>query len=464
MNIPNIIADFSTILALKVGIGDTTATLESVTDLDGHTLANGVYSFTIDRKNSNKEYITCTLTGTSLTNIATVDRGTGVATAGFAKVHRKGAEVIISDFVSIKRLQDIFEIGYAGAYVPTTDYQLATKKYVDDLALGGTTTVDRVVVVGTCGEAVSTGELLYLKKSDSKWYLVDADDSATTDNVILGIAQGDGLINELITGGILITGVDTNQTGLTANSVYYASNTAGAISSTSGTNTRVIGFATDTDKLHFNPDFIKNNKSYAVDSVGTDSYAITLQESFNAYYAGMEISFKAGTANTGACSLNVNGLGAKTIKKDVSSDLDTNDIKANQIVKVIYDGTNFQLINRKESLFASGVVFNENIKWGFTNTIAHGLGVTPKIVKIIAQTYNCNAFSIFTNGNQYSSSGYAKYNDGIELSTTFRVTYDASSNDWLEGVITVDATNIIITWSETGAFSASFNVLWEAQA
>lgn len=464
MNIPNIIADFSTILALKVGIGDTTATLESVTDLDGHTLANGVYSFTIDRKNSNKEYITCTLTGTSLTNIATVDRGTGVATAGFAKVHRKGAEVIISDFVSIKRLQDIFETGYAGAYVPTTDYQLATKKYVDELALGGTTTVDRVVVVGTCGEAVSTGELLYLKKSDSKWYLVDADDSTTTDNVILGIAQGDGLINELITGGILITGVDTNQTGLTANSVYYASNTAGAISSTSGTNTRVIGFATDTDKLHFNPDFIKNNKSYAVDSVGTDSYAITLQESFNAYYAGMEISFKAGTANTGACSLNVNGLGAKTIKKDVSSDLDTNDIKANQIVKVIYDGTNFQLINRKEPLFASGVVENNSKKSGFTNTIAHGLGVTPKIVRVNAKTYMSDSYSVYQNSSQFSISNY--YNDGrrFSLSSTLRVTAGYDDGDYLTGVISVDATNIIITWTENNSFSGSFNVLWEAQA
>lgn len=464
MNIPNIIADFSTILALKVGIGDTTATLESVTDLDGHTLANGVYSFTIDRKNSNKEYITCTLTGTSLTNIATVDRGTGVATAGFAKVHRKGAEVIISDFVSIKRLQDIFEIGYAGAYVPTTDYQLATKKYVDDLALGGTTTVDRVVVVGTCGEAVSTGELLYLKKSDSKWYLVDADDSTTTDNVILGIAQGDGLINELITGGILITGVDTNQTGLTANSVYYASNTAGAISSTSGTNTRVIGFATDTDKLHFNPDFIKNNKSYAVDSVGTDSYAITLQESFNAYYAGMEISFKAGTANTGACSLNVNGLGAKTIKKDVSSDLDNNDIKANQIVKVIYDGTNFQLINRKEPLFASGVVENNSKASGFTNTIAHGLGVTPKIVRVNAKAYLSDSYSVYQNSSQFSISNYYKYNRGVSLSSTLRVTDGYDEDDYLTGVISVDATNITIVWSETGAFNGSFNVIWEAQA
>lgn len=463
MNIPNIIADFSTILALKVSIGDATATLESVTDLDGDALANGVYSFTIDRKNSNKEYITCTLTGTSLTNVATIDRGTGVATAGFAKTHRKGAEVIISDFVSIKRLQDIFETGYAGAFTPTTDYQLATKKYVDDLALGGTTTVDRIVVTGTCGEAVSAGQLLYLKKSDSKWYLVDADSYATTDNVILGIAQGAGLINELITGGIIISGVDANQSGLTANSIYYASNTAGAISSTPGTNPRVIGFAIDTDKLHFNPDFIKNNKSYAVDSVGTDSYAITLQESFNSYYSGMEVSFKAGTANTGACSLNINGLGAKAIKKNVSSDLDSNDIKANQIVKVIYDGTNFQLINRTEPVFASGVVFNENKLSGFTNTIAHGLGTTPKLVKIIAQSPISKAFSIFCNGTQTSTSSFYNERRGTDLSTTLRINAP-QDDDYLTGVITVNATNIVITWSETGGFNSSFNVLWEAQA
>ena len=49
-----------------------------------------------------------------------------------------------------------------------------------------------------------------------------------------------------------------------------------------------------------------------------------------------------------ACSLNVNGLGAKTIKKNVSSDLATGDILANQIVTVIYDGTNMQIIGNTE--------------------------------------------------------------------------------------------------------------------
>jgi hypothetical protein len=55
------------------------------------------------------------------------------------------------------------------------------------------------------------------------------------------------------------------------------------------------------------------------------------------------ITFKANTGNTGACTLNVNSLGAKSIKVDTDVDPATGDIKAGQIVTVIYDGVNFQL-------------------------------------------------------------------------------------------------------------------------
>lgn len=85
---------------------------------------------------------------------------------------------------------------------------------------------------------------------------------------------------------------------------------------------------------------------YAVDSVGTDSYAITPTPAETAYVAGKEYTFKAGTANTGACTLNVSALGAKTIKKDVSTDLATGDILQNQIVVCKYDGTNMQLMSK----------------------------------------------------------------------------------------------------------------------
>jgi hypothetical protein len=85
--------------------------------------------------------------------------------------------------------------------------------------------------------------------------------------------------------------------------------------------------------------------SYAADSVGSDSYAITPSPAITAYAAGQMFRFKAGTANTGACTLNVNGLGAKTLKKNVTTDLASNDIAADQIVTCIYDGTNMQVIS-----------------------------------------------------------------------------------------------------------------------
>ena len=89
--------------------------------------------------------------------------------------------------------------------------------------------------------------------------------------------------------------------------------------------------------------------AYSVDAAGSDTYVITPSPAITAYAAGQEFSFKAGTANTGACTINVSGLGAKTIKKNVSSDLETGDILLNQIVTLKYDGTNMQMVSNLPS-------------------------------------------------------------------------------------------------------------------
>jgi hypothetical protein len=47
-----------------------------------------------------------------------------------------------------------------------------------------------VVVTGTFGETVTAGQAVYLKSSDSEWYLANAD-AATTDDVV-GIALNGG--------------------------------------------------------------------------------------------------------------------------------------------------------------------------------------------------------------------------------------------------------------------------------
>ena len=86
---------------------------------------------------------------------------------------------------------------------------------------------------------------------------------------------------------------------------------------------------------------------YAADGGSTDAYAITLTPALQAYQTGLMINFKANTANTNACTLNVNGLGAVTIKKLHDQDLASNDIEAGQIVTVVYDGTNFQMQSQK---------------------------------------------------------------------------------------------------------------------
>lgn len=60
--------------------------------------------------------------------------------------------------------------------------------------------------------------------------------------------------------------------------------------------------------------------------------------------AGDVFMIKFDTVNDGASTLNINGSGAVNIYKNTSTPISSGDIKANQTVEVVYDGTNFQAI------------------------------------------------------------------------------------------------------------------------
>lgn len=85
--------------------------------------------------------------------------------------------------------------------------------------------------------------------------------------------------------------------------------------------------------------------NYAVDAQASDTYVITLAPALTAYIEGQKIIFKANTANTGAATININELGAKTIVKRVNTTLANGDILAGMICDLIYNGTNFVLLN-----------------------------------------------------------------------------------------------------------------------
>jgi len=147
---------------------------------------------------------------------------------------------------------------------------------------------------------------------------------------------------------------------------------------------------------------------YAADSVGTDAYAITITPAITTYATGQVFTFKAGTANTGACTLNVSGLGAKTIKKDVSSDLATGDILANQIVMVEYDGTNMQIVSAISGLITTA--FLNPIVRTYLNAASPATWTKPaglKYVVVEVQAAGGNGGSGGANSNDRGSGGGA---------------------------------------------------------
>lgn len=258
--IPRISAKFYTTLSKKVDIGDTTATLNLATDLDGDVLPSGRYGFTIDEGNSSVEYIEADLVATALTNIKRLDPTTLSETTGFVKEHRAGAEVKITDFTVLGRIRNVIlgienlddgaPIKYGSSPTLSDPLMLATVEYVLSVVNGGTVSFDSQVVDGIAGESISSGQWVYFKESDGRWYLTDANTQSTVKNVRIGMAKGAGTTGNAISGGVFVGGLEKTGTYV-AGTTYYLSNTAGALSTTSGEIEALVGIADANGELLF---------------------------------------------------------------------------------------------------------------------------------------------------------------------------------------------------------------------
>jgi hypothetical protein len=121
----------------------------------------------------------------------------------------------------------------------------------------------------------------------------------------------------------------------------------------------------------------------ASDTGSADAYAIALTPAVTAYVAGQEFNFKAGATSTGASTLNVNGLGTKNIKKRNDQAIAAGDIEEDAIIKVLYDGTSFQMISQLGTSAGSMTSFtltgdsgsNQTISDSNTMDIAGGTGI-----------------------------------------------------------------------------------------
>ena len=111
-------------------------------------------------------------------------------------------------------------------------------------------------------------------------------------------------------------------------------------------NKRITGLqagasATDAANLQ---NVMANTGKY-VGTVGGTVDAITLTPSpaLTNYTTGTEMIFVAAGANTGAVTVNVSSLGAKAITKNGTTALSAGDIPSGAVIRIIYDGTRFQM-------------------------------------------------------------------------------------------------------------------------
>lgn len=181
---------------------------------------------------------------------------------------------------------------------------------------------------------------------------------------------------------------------------------------------------------------------FAADAGASDTYVITLVPAITAYVTGAHYRFKANTANTGAATININGLGAKTIVKvagGITTALADNDIRSGQWCDLVYDGTNMQIQSTLGNAAAGDVTLAGNNAFTGINSFA-GSEVTP------ANALGAFAIDVTKGLNTKTVS--------TEQTFTFSGT-PATANTWFSLFVTnSDAASHVVTIPSSISFAA----------
>jgi len=156
-------------------------------------------------------------------------------------------------------------------------------------------------------------------------------------------------------------------------------------------------YATDTDLSNHISDYVRQ-PGYAAATGLANAYAVTLNPTPAAYIDGMAVAVKINVANTSTSTINVNGLGAKAIKKANGTDVGAGNLRAGGIYTLRYDGTAFILQGE------GGEPNVKSIQRGYrdlTGTSTHNITITSvdlnkSIVRIYAVPSASSSFTTNT--------------------------------------------------------------------
>jgi hypothetical protein len=109
-------------------------------------------------------------------------------------------------------------------------------------------------------------------------------------------------------------------------------------------------------------------------SVAPNTITLTYSPAIAAYVSGLALSFKLANSVSGATTIAVNGLTAKTLKKRGSA-IQAGDLVVGDYVRVIYDGTDFVLIqpiNAEELILEDASITPTKLTSGHPNWDSSG--------------------------------------------------------------------------------------------
>lgn len=346
--LPKVPPIFQTQLAFELDPTDMTATIATELLIGGASLS-GLVCFSVDIGQPNPEYMIGTLSGNTFTitlrNIDPLDPTVSLGT--FSSVHRQGAVVKITDFATIQLMRNILS-----GITPLQNPLISTAPAVNPTDVPNYSQLAGAIIAG--GVPAGVGIMGISELSASPNVVLGNPTITIASPAVITLASHGLHANDIVkftTTGALPTGIVAGTSyyviasGLTTNAFEISATAGGAAINTTGSQSGTHTLTKITPVSVGTNDYRINGNNYGVSASGTDAYAITLANAPTAYIQGQTFSFKADVGNTNAATLNVNGLGAKTIKKLATTDLSTGDILAGQVIVVEYDGTNFQIVS-----------------------------------------------------------------------------------------------------------------------
>ncbi len=216
---------------------------------------------------------------------------------------------------------------------------------------------------------------------------------------------------------------------------------------------------------------------YAADGGSANTYTAALVPTLGAYKTGLVVNVTIANTSTGASTLNVNGLGAKTIKKlNGTTDITKGDLVAGGVYRFIYDGTNFAV--EVPVQYANGILSNVAGNSG-NNVITTGF--KPRKIRMV-WFYNIQTSSLdltVSGTGSYNAGTYAEAytysNNAINSSstatlrvadTTQMVSGQVSSTSGLSAgtITTLTDTGFTLALANATGATPAFYIMWESES